>query len=39
VLALPQVDELLALSRGAQLALAGRETIRSYAALVKGKVE
>lgn len=35
VLALPQVDELLALARGAQLALAGREKVRSYAALVR----
>jgi butyrate kinase len=35
VLALPQVDELLALARGAQLALAGREKIRSYAELVR----
>lgn len=36
VLALPQVDELLALSKGAQLALAGQEKVRSYAALVAG---
>lgn len=33
VLALPQVDEMLALATGARLALEGREPVRSYAAL------
>ncbi len=37
VLALPQVDELLALARGAQLALNGSVAVQSYAALANAQ--
>jgi butyrate kinase len=36
VLALPQVDEMQALAKGAQLALSGGAPVQSYAALVQG---